>query len=702
MRSLRFSRKANRLRSKIQNRALRIQSLETRRLLAGDAPTFVEVGDQTVEVGSPLHLPIDGFDADGGPLTVTVEISDPDAVTAEVISGNRSLRLDVASFGTMIFELYEGRVPRPTGRVIELAEDGFYDGIIFHRVDSDFVLQAGSPDGSGATGSDLGTFDDQFHPDLQHNQVGTLSFAKTSSDDSNNSQFFVTAADTRFLDYNHSVFGQLVEGEDVRQAISEVPIDPETERPLTDVVITSATIFEDIENSVVMLRAIDAEVQSDVTITITDAEGNASSETLSVNTITDQDDAGPYLVDPAPVILAPAGEDFVLPLSAVDLEGDPAEFLAALNRNDFGTSNIDPGTQLLEPLNDQLQLELDEGFVGSIGVIVGVRAVSGNLNHIDTQDFEIQVVDSLATPTSIDLSAASDTGIADDNITAASSLTVEVDGVTAGADIEIVDQASGEVLGQMRATETTASVEIDLVDDFFGENQLNGVLEVIARQRTGNLLSEVGDSLAIQIDRTAPQLTSPSLPDQLFAGTLLSETLTTDETSGRFSLLTGPNGMMIDEATGQLSWTPDGDVRGLQSVTIGIQDDAGNTSESMFSINVTSKFVNALDRFDVDGSGRVDSFDALLVINIISRNGGEIQLPETESSSLSEDFFYNASDDDSITALDALVIMNEVARRQDSGTDIAESEPIDTLLGPSSIRLEDGIDDELDQIALLF
>jgi cyclophilin family peptidyl-prolyl cis-trans isomerase len=81
------------------------------------------------------------------------------------------------------------------------------------------VIQGGDPTGTGSGGSPLGDFDDQFHVDLQHNRTGILSMAK-SFDDTNDSQFFITEGAQRHLDFNHSIFGILVEGESVRQSIS--------------------------------------------------------------------------------------------------------------------------------------------------------------------------------------------------------------------------------------------------------------------------------------------------------------------------------------------------------------------------------------------------------------------------------------------------------------------------------------------------
>src|SRR5690606_19222892 len=104
-------------------------------------------------------------------------------------------------------------------------------GLKFHRVLNNFVIQGGDPLGNGTGGSTLGDFDDQFHLDLQHNRTGVLSYAK-SADDTNDSQFFITEGPQRFLDFNHSVFGQLVEGETVRQGISNTAVVDEAGVPV--------------------------------------------------------------------------------------------------------------------------------------------------------------------------------------------------------------------------------------------------------------------------------------------------------------------------------------------------------------------------------------------------------------------------------------------------------------------------------------
>ena len=137
------------------NRVERIMTLEEISEASGIAipdassPSFVTVPDQTVMIGGALHVGIDAYDPNQDALTFTVQSSDPSILQAEVLSGNRSLTLSVFGYGDMTFELFEGRVPRPTSRIIELAESGFYDGTIFHRLEHGFVIQGGAPLGTG-------------------------------------------------------------------------------------------------------------------------------------------------------------------------------------------------------------------------------------------------------------------------------------------------------------------------------------------------------------------------------------------------------------------------------------------------------------------------------------------------------------------------------------------------------------------------
>jgi cyclophilin family peptidyl-prolyl cis-trans isomerase len=127
--------------------------------------------------------------------------------------------------GDMLIDLFADMVPNTVNNFIFLAREGFYDGVIFHRVIGDFMAQTGDPTGTGRGGPGY-RFNDEFHPKLRHNGAGVLSMANAGPN-TNGSQFFITHTATPWLDNKHSVFGQVVDGMDVLMSIpARDPDDP--------------------------------------------------------------------------------------------------------------------------------------------------------------------------------------------------------------------------------------------------------------------------------------------------------------------------------------------------------------------------------------------------------------------------------------------------------------------------------------------
>lgn len=162
----------------------------------------------------------------------------------------------VTTQGTMIAKLEEERAPNTVKNFVGLAtgtqpwenpktgqtETGkpFYDGIIFHRVIPDFMIQVGCPLGRG-TGGPGYRFGDEFHKDLKHTGPGMLSMANAGPG-TNGSQIFVTERATPHLDGKHSVFGQVVVNADLIGKIARVPTGP-GDKPKTDVVLQKVEVF---------------------------------------------------------------------------------------------------------------------------------------------------------------------------------------------------------------------------------------------------------------------------------------------------------------------------------------------------------------------------------------------------------------------------------------------------------------------------
>ena len=145
------------------------------------------------------------------------------------------------TMGEFKVELFEERAPATTKNFIDLAEKNFYDGVIFHRVIEGFMLQGGDPTGTGRGGPGH-HIDCEFHPELLHGHEGMLSMANAGRN-TGGSQFFVTLAATPWLDNKHAIFGKVIEGMEVVQAIGSTPVGP-GDRPQTEVAMESVTISE--------------------------------------------------------------------------------------------------------------------------------------------------------------------------------------------------------------------------------------------------------------------------------------------------------------------------------------------------------------------------------------------------------------------------------------------------------------------------
>ena len=151
---------------------------------------------------------------------------------------NRSAHFETTA-GNFTIELFEDRAPATTKNFIDLAEKGYYDGLIFHRVIDGFMIQGGCPQGTG-TGGPGYTIKDEFHPELRHDAKGVLSMANAGPN-TGGSQFFITLAPTPWLDGKHAVFGKVTSGLDVVETIGRTKVG-RNDRPAQDVKMTSVSI----------------------------------------------------------------------------------------------------------------------------------------------------------------------------------------------------------------------------------------------------------------------------------------------------------------------------------------------------------------------------------------------------------------------------------------------------------------------------
>ena len=184
------------------------------------------------------------------------ETSDGAADTAdtsedgELLTGLHHVTIDVQDYGTISLELDAETAPISVTNFINLANEGFYDGLTFHRIISGFMIQGGDPNGNGTGGSEK-TIKGEFSANGVENDIshvrGVISMARANDPDSGSSQFFIVHEDSTFLDGQYAAFGHVTDGMDVVDAICEaVPVQDNngTVAAADQPVITAVTVVD--------------------------------------------------------------------------------------------------------------------------------------------------------------------------------------------------------------------------------------------------------------------------------------------------------------------------------------------------------------------------------------------------------------------------------------------------------------------------
>ena len=158
------------------------------------------------------------------------------------MSDSKTVAVIKTNMGTIEIELFADQTPKTVENFVGLSEKGYYNGVIFHRVIKNFMIQGGDPTGTGRGGASLwgGKFEDEFVSDLKHDTPGILSMANAGPN-TNGSQFFITLVATPWLDGKHTVFGKVINGMDVVSAIGEVKT-AAGDKPVNEVVMEEVTI----------------------------------------------------------------------------------------------------------------------------------------------------------------------------------------------------------------------------------------------------------------------------------------------------------------------------------------------------------------------------------------------------------------------------------------------------------------------------
>ena len=278
-------------------RSLRMEPLEDRNLLS------VSVG-----IGAPVLVAFDDPTATAG--TTFVAHSTNADVTATVLHTSEVLKMQVhtvnadgstGTSGEMDFLLLDDYAPNNIAHITSLVNSGFYNGVTFHRIIQDFMIQGGDPTGtgsggSGTNGADGAVQDDEFNVDVRYTSSGLLALANRG-DDTNDCQFFITAVPYRDGDYQYTIIGKLVAGDDIRQAIASVPVEAngwnEVSKPINAPIVDSVSIVPNTEYGLVMLKAGSAATPGETadvavvasdgsSVSLTDSDGTTGHTSLDV------------------------------------------------------------------------------------------------------------------------------------------------------------------------------------------------------------------------------------------------------------------------------------------------------------------------------------------------------------------------------------------------------------------------------------
>ncbi len=569
------------------HRGLFIEPLESRQLLS---VTLSSIGDQSVFAGAPLNVALDGESEN--PLSYTVEVSNAN-LTATVSEDNPSIRITVDDdtndiHGDVTLQLFEDLAPDTVDQIMALIDSGYYDGLKFHRIIDDFMIQGGDPDGDGTGGPGF-QFDDEFTSELQFTSAGLLAMAN-SGDDTNGSQIFITLAETRWLDFQHTIFGMVTEGQDIVEQLSEVPVDGASKAPLSDVVMTTVTVIDDAEDAVLRLSAADGVTgTADVTVTVTDTvTSETATETFQVTVAADTTNNLPYLGQIAPIVTG-VNTAVTVDIPATDVEGDEITYSASVSPVAANLSvSIDEST-------GELTVTPSNGAYGVFSILVGVRQSTSN--NWDTQYVPVYV--NPAPPTSVSLVSTSDTGESDSdavtnlNNSAGQTLEFEIEGVALGALVELF--ADGELIGQTTAAGTTLTIVTNgtttLADGTHEitvkQTILDEAVDVGNLETTVDLESDFSTPLTIAINTVGPVITSNPVTTAHEEQTYIYQVSAEDNDGDvQFNLSDAPAGMTIDPDTGMIAWFPVA-AGTVAPVTVRAADTAGNVASQSFNIEVT-------------------------------------------------------------------------------------------------------------------
>ena len=411
----------------------RLELLEQKALMASLAP----IATVNAPAALGFQVPLDGGTV--GSQTFTVSSTNT-AIKATVAQGKfltigvshtSSGATDPAFVGSLTFQLFEDLTPLTTSRIEQLVTEGFYTSPTtgtpslptknFHRIASGFpdatgfIVQGGSQSGNGS-GSLVAPgfpFADEFVKQLIFDGTGQRAMAN-AGDDSNDSQFFVTTGQPRFLDFQHTIFAQLVAGQTTLAQMTKVAVGTDGTTPVNPVLFTSTTLSTTNPDGVIHLDLTGATAGQTGTVTVTarDSTGGTVARTFAVNVTANVDASGQPIVErpflaPVPNQVVGKGQTAVFQLPGVaTTPGDPLTYgvggsVSTGTNPTFAAIPASQGTATVDS-SGIVTVVPASGFTGVINLVVGVRDQvnrSGtgtgqtieNIGNYDTQKMTLTV-----------------------------------------------------------------------------------------------------------------------------------------------------------------------------------------------------------------------------------------------------------------------------------------------------------------------
>ena len=399
----------------------------------------------------------------------------------------------------------------------------FYDGLTFHRIIDNFMIQGGDPKGDGTGGS--GTqFNDEYSSNLQFTGPGVLALANSESPNTNSSQFFITTAPYRSGDFRYTIIGYMTEGADILNKLQQVPVTTnsatgEDSQPVNTVTMTSVITFTDTQNGVLNLSLPNGTTGSaDVTVTATDSVTHETTSqmfvvTAAADTTTDR----PFLNRPISPVTTTGNAPVTFNISATDVNGNAISYDAAVITT---TSNL---TLTVDHTAGSVTLTPSNAAPGVYDV--GVAVESPTASSSDKQAWDVAYIPVYiepAAPTDVTLLPASDTGVSNSdgitslNNTPGNTLQFQVDGVTSGDEVQVY--SNGVLIGSALASGTSVDVTTngtatlaDGADSITATQTLqNQTVAVGNLNTTTNLASAATTPLSITVDTAAPTVSDVS------------------------------------------------------------------------------------------------------------------------------------------------------------------------------------------------